>query len=91
MKLILCHNCQDVFKLDYKLRSCKCGQSKGKYLKDGLNATYQGENAVPIGFANSTLVKAVNNQPESGMGKEFVAFVIPKKCPTFQKSVSENE
>ena len=86
MKLILCRECEDVFKLDYKLRSCKCGQCKGKYLKDGINATYQGP-AVPIGFANSSLVKAVNNQPERGMGKEFIAFVIPKQCPTFSRKL----
>jgi len=34
--------------------------------------------AVPIGFANSTLVKAVHNQPKDGMGENFTSFVIPK-------------
>jgi hypothetical protein len=86
MKLIICRKCQDIFKLDYKPRTCKCGQSKGKYLQDGINAQYSGP-AVPIGFANSSLANAVNNQPEDGMGKEFIAFVIPKHCETMKRSV----
>jgi len=46
--------------------------------------------AITIGFANSSLIKAINNQPLNGMGENFTAFVIPKICPTF-KQVSENE
>ncbi|MFA5344771.1 MAG: hypothetical protein WC315_00650 [Candidatus Omnitrophota bacterium] len=84
MKLILCPKCQDVVKGDYAPRTCKCGASGLQYLKDGLNAIYWGE-AIPLGFANSTLVKAVNNQPATGMGRTFEAFVIPKDCPTFKK------
>ena len=46
--------------------------------------------AVPIGFANSTLVRAVHNQPKDGMGENFTAFVIPKICSTY-KLVLEHE
>jgi len=84
MKLIICLECQDIFKLDYKSRECKCRQSKGQYLEDGLHATYSGP-AIPIGFANSSLSNAVRNQPERGMGKEFTAFIIPKYCETMHK------
>lgn len=67
-----------------KPRSCKCGHATGHYLDDN-NAVYIGGDAVPLGFANSTLVKAVYKQPIEGMGERFEAFVIPVKCPTFKK------
>jgi hypothetical protein len=85
MKLLLCKNCQDVIRLQVNIkRTCKCGNVSGIYLDD-LNAIYSGDDAVPIGFANSTLVEAIRNQPEEGMGKVFTAFVIPKNCYTFEK------
>jgi len=85
MKLLLCKNCQDVIRLiQGEIRTCKCGAVSGKYLDD-LNAIYSGDEAVPLGFANSTLVEAFRNQPEDGMGKTFTAFVIPKNCYTFEK------
>lgn len=82
MKLILCRKCNDVFKLDNKVRTCKCGCCSGRYLSDDYHAEYCGKEAIPIGFANSSLVKAVQNQPEEGRGEVFEAFIIPKKCPT---------
>lgn len=90
MKLILCKNCHDVFKLSQMMRSCKCGMAKGRYLKNNFNAEYSGSSAVPLGFANSTLVKAIDNQPENGLGSEFVAFVIPKECPTMKRVEEES-
>ena len=83
MKLILCKNCSDVFKLSQMMRSCKCGMAKGRYLND-IDAEYSGPSAVPLGFSNSTLVRAIDNQPEDGLGSEFIAFVIPKECPTMK-------
>jgi hypothetical protein len=85
MKLVLCKNCQDVIRLIDEERKCRCGNVSGRYL-DEIHAEYSGEYAVPIGFANSTLVHAVHNQPESGIGETFEAFVIPKECPTFKIS-----
>lgn len=83
MKLVLCKECQDIVRLiEDKKRVCQCGKVGGKYVDD-LNAVYFGDVAVPIGFANSTLVKAIANQPENGMGVNFTAFVIPKTCDTF--------
>ena len=84
MKLLLCKDCQDIFKLNYDKRTCKCGKVAGKYI-DKLNAIYSGENAIPIGFSNPTLVDAVINQPNQGMGKDFIAFVIPKNVNTLKK------
>lgn len=82
MKLLLCEECSDIFNLALEEKSCSCGKAKGRYV-DELNAVYSG--GIPIGFANSTFIRAVVNQPKSGMGKEFVAFVIPADCPTFKK------
>lgn len=84
MKLIICTECQDVVKGHTEARTCKCGSSCIKYSEDGLNAVYWGP-AIPLGFANSSLRKAVLNQPADGMGERFEAFVIPKSCPTFLK------
>jgi hypothetical protein len=86
MKLIFCKKCQDVFKLwPNETRTCKCGACEGAYESDELNAWYKGEDAVPLGFANSTLGAAIRNQPDSGMGEVFTAFVIPKEVTTMKK------
>jgi len=84
MKLILCPKCNDLFRLTHEFCKCECGASAGNYT-DNLNAVTYGK-AIPIGFLNHSFVQAVLNQPESGMGKEFTAFVIPKSCPTITHS-----
>jgi len=86
MKLILCRRCQDVFKLQTTQRECGCGATWGRYDDDGLNAVYSDEFGVPIGFKNDSLRRAVRNQPSEGRGEPFVAFVIPKECPTMRKA-----
>lgn len=82
MKLLHCRWCKDVVALDKTERTCKCGRSKGKYFSDGLNAEILGVYAVAIGFENHSFADAVRNEPESGMGIEFTAFVIPRNVPT---------
>lgn len=84
MKLVFCKNCHDVFKLPQrtsKPRVCFCGKTTG-YYEDDLNAVIKGEHAVPIGFANNSLRRAIMRQPYAGDGEEFTAFVIPKHCST---------
>ncbi|MFP4019735.1 MAG: hypothetical protein ACLFUH_10865 [Bacteroidales bacterium] len=84
MKLIFCKECEDIVRLiPEETRYCQCGKSSGKYT-DNLYAWYSGP-CIPIGIANSSLAEALTNQPESGDGKKFNAFVIPKKCDTFSK------
>lgn len=82
MKLLLCKKCQDVIRLMDYSRSCECGESNGRYLNN-IDAIYFGDNAVPIGIDNISLVCALNNQPQDGKGFCFEAFVIPKKCSTY--------
>ena len=85
MKLILCKNCEDIVRLRKEERFCKCGKCSGKYT-DNLNAWYKGgDNVVPLGFANSSLISALRNQPKEGWGENFTAFVIPEICDTFKK------
>ncbi len=88
MKLILCKNCQDVVRLmSDEERFCKCGKCSGKYTDD-LNAWYKGgDDVIPLGFANSSFISALRNQPKEGWGENFTAFVIPENCDTFKKII----
>ena len=83
MKLIFCKECHDIFRLINEKRFCKCGKSWGNYTDD-INAEIGGL-AVPIGFENSSFVKAFKNRPKEGLGSRFDAFVIPEKCPTIKE------
>jgi len=87
MKLLFCKNCHDIIRLTEKVKHCECGKVSGQYYSDRITAWYDGEDAVPLGIANSTFVKALQNQPNKGTGFEFTAFVIPKECETFIKKV----
>jgi hypothetical protein len=86
MKLLLCLECWDVFKLDLRFfRRCKCGRVTGQYI-DSLHAEYSGDSAVPLGFNNASLASAVEHQTQHGpLGERFEAFVIQRQCPTFTK------
>lgn len=82
MKLILCKHCQDIVRpYPKQVRTCHCGDVKVECLNElDIIVTATEEWAVPIGFNNRSFVTAVYQQPEQGMGKDFTAFVIPKKC-----------
>lgn len=62
---------------DFK-RECKCGASSGRYV-GSLDAEISGP-AIPLGFDNMSLVFAIHNRPDSGMGSRFEAFVIQREC-----------
>ena len=84
MKLILCPHCHDIVKLVLNVqRGCECERSWGLY-EDDLNVVYGGD-AIPLGFDNRTLLRAIKRQPPSGLGYRFEAFVIPRECPTFKR------
>jgi len=62
MKLLLCRNCWDVVKLQKETRSCKCGESGGRYT-DNLNAEYWGaDETYIIGLDNRSLIRAIQNE-----------------------------
>lgn len=86
MKLLFCGICGDIFNLDLTEKTCRCGETKGKYV-NLLNAVYSGDKAIPLGIANHTFRNALQNRPISGKGETFTAFVIPQNCETFKKNV----
>lgn len=92
MKLILCLDCHDVYKLDSRAkRSCRCGLTWGYYLPDGLLAEVSDTPETQVlGFANPTLAGAIRSQREhgdrgDGMGREFTAFLMPDDAPNVRK------
>ena len=86
MKLLYCKKCHDIILLRKGVRRvCECRKTRGIYIDD-LNAEYDGEHAVPLGFDNKSFLQAIKDQPSEGMGQRFEAFVIPKSCPTFVRS-----
>lgn len=90
MKLIFCKECYDIVLLRFEERTCGCGESSGKYMEDGLNATISGP-CVPVGFANNSFLQAIKEQPAYGMGRRFEAFVIPAVCTTVSKKEREED
>ncbi|MDD3014335.1 MAG: hypothetical protein PHC34_11590 [Candidatus Gastranaerophilales bacterium] len=80
MKLIYCSNCHDVVRLMENRRFCECKNIWGRYV-DNLYAEIS-EQAIPIGFENSSFYNAIKNRPKEGMGIKFNAFSIPEKCKT---------
>ena len=83
MKLLFCPECGDVFNLQTYLKSCHCKVTAGRYTADGMNAMISG--GIPLGFSNVSFMLAVKNQPDTGQGVGFVAFVIPKKVRTIRQ------
>ncbi|HWY34505.1 MAG TPA: hypothetical protein VNX68_07655 [Nitrosopumilaceae archaeon] len=86
MKLLYCLSCQDVVRpLIGEERSCKCGLHTIIGQHDGITVSYTGERCVIFGIHNTSFTQAVLNQPISGQGKDFTAFVLPIKCSTVIK------
>lgn len=83
MKLIYCPYCGDIFRLREELKRCTCGFSGGKYI-DSLAAIVT-EESICLGFTNNSFTIALNNIPESGLGKTFNAFVIPKNVSSITR------
>ncbi len=92
MKLLLCKECHDVVRpLIGKKRWCQCGKCSVIGDNDNVTVFYSGEKATMLGFKNSSFASAVVGQPLEGMGKDFVAFVLPKKCQSAIKIEHENK
>ena len=51
MKLLYCKNCQSIFNLSFKIKTCECKQTKGKYINNS-EAVYCGQYAKPMGLNN---------------------------------------
>jgi len=79
MKLLICLKCNDIFNLKRFLTQCRCGETSGYYI-DHKEAMYDGDNAVPIGFDNNSLVMGIKKWLENkDEGVEFTAFIMPQE------------
>lgn len=95
MKLLLWTLCSDVRALRPAVWcSCDCGAFRGMYLPDRLNAVIEGDRAMALGFANSTLIEAIARETKDvreGVrrhpGHTFSAFVIPWAAETVVHTV----
>ncbi len=95
MKLLHCRRCGDVRALRPKeWVLCSCGASRGMYHGDGLNAVFDGEWVVMLGFANRAVDLAIaledtdlRDGVERKWGHRFEAFVIPWSAPTVTRPV----
>jgi len=94
MKLFLCGKCQDIVRCQKTERKCKCGESTGYYLDNGLDAVFSGKHCFPIGLSNSALSKALKmanienkhqKEPTTCSGVDFKAFVILDCATTITK------
>lgn len=82
MKLLYCPKCQDIKKLQYRRRECKCGSSWGWYEKNGWHAVVGGE-CVPLGINNFSLEEELIRG--DSYGRTFLAFVINSTCKTVER------
>lgn len=62
MKLIQCLKCQDIFNLNYKEKSCTCGEVNGRYTDDSHAEVSGVHMAVAIG--NGSYRNAFNAAPD---------------------------
>lgn len=92
MKLVYCPMCQDLYKMPVatKSKSCMCGLSWGRYLKDKKHAVIGGF-AIPVGIDNKSFVKAIKKRHELlyfSIPHPFEAFLIPKICTTVKNEIT---
>src|SRR5690242_14469189 len=64
MKLLYCPDCHSVFNLDYHLKACECGKTKGKY-DDNVEATVNGH-GYSLAIGNGAFQNALMNLRHSG-------------------------
>jgi hypothetical protein len=96
MKLLRCLNCHDIRAITYSVTKCKCKQSWGYYLKDGIWA-HHGGNSVLLGMKNQDLQILFPNCvgawwviPEGGH-INYVSGSAPKKPIDFRQSLKDQQ
>ena len=79
MKLLFCPQCQDIVKMTYEWRACKCEACRGRYLADGLWAEVEGAPAMVMGISNDSLACAVMDYVDSDFttNPRVEAFMVP--------------
>jgi hypothetical protein len=87
MKLLYCCFCGDIFNLTMKEKSCGCGNIKGNYLEDGLNAEWSGGIGTPFMINSNDFRKAIkehNGNPAAQIEIPIRACTIPYECQTLK-------
>lgn len=84
MKLLHCKHCKDIVRLVTSWRQCICGESQGRYV-DGVNAVFNGKDAVIICLGNNSFFKAIKAQKDYATNS-FIAFVPPKISGTIKRA-----
>lgn len=59
MKLLFCPNCHDLFTLRFEVKSCECGQVRGRYDPNGETAVVNGK-GVSIAMGTGSFIRAIN-------------------------------
>ncbi len=106
MKLLFCAKCEEIQKLWFEYKECKCGQCGGQYT-DNLNAKIWGnpETTFVLGFANRSFIQALRDQMIIGdseikmnyagevttKGRDFTAFVIPNAARSVKRFLTKDE
>lgn len=85
MKLLACLECSDVRALHREVVRCKCGASAGRYLEDGLNAEYTGEDAILLALDNNGLLPAIESTLKYDAGIDFDAWTLAEQGQTHEK------
>jgi hypothetical protein len=87
MKLLYCDSCQDVFKLDYDVRECKCGKVRGRYNEDGYTAVTNGKGR-SLAIGSGSLLQAFYGVPAFEYKDKitFLAWVRPNDGPQNPRS-----
>lgn len=62
MKLLFCPECFDVFKLEAKERSCKCGMVTGRYIN--ISEAVTNGKGYSIAIGNGSLINAIRDMTE---------------------------
>ena len=83
MKLLKCNKCQDIFNVDFTLKTCSCGETKGIHIN--RKTMVYGGDATCLGIDNNAFAIALNKQPVDGEGIKFESYVIPLWCDSTVK------
>ena len=78
MKLLLCVKCSDVFKLiPREIRSCECGEVRGRYIDD-LRAEVNG-GGFSLAMGNGSILRAISesHDPKVYHDKNIICWVRP--------------
>lgn len=84
MKLLYCHKCNDLIRLQPEERKCSCGLTSGKYLYRRY-AEYSGDYAVPLWLDDSKIKLAARNWGNKGRAEALNLHVIKRGDQHYKK------